>query len=84
MSERLHCDYCDKLIRENETRFELLINEISIETEIIPEICISIDLCSDECLKATLNLGSKLLKYAWIPDGERLAKCFKEREIENE
>jgi hypothetical protein len=81
MSERLHCDYCDKYIPEGTPRYEIQITSVPHElvNESIPHVHISIDLCSEECLKKTLNLGEKILEWGHIPDGFYLEKCFKDR-----
>ncbi len=81
MSERLHCDYCDNYIPEGTPQYKIEITSIEsgLDDESIPYVHISLDLCSEKCLKKTVNLGERILEWGHIPDGSYLEKCFKER-----
>ena len=81
MSERLHCDYCDKYIRSDAfPPYTLELDAVYNHPERIPHLFLQ--LCSEECLKKSLNLGDRLLELRDVPDDYYLEKYFKEREQE--
>lgn len=68
MGSKTSCDYCDKIIDKETNHIDVCIEGI-IDSE--GTLILGLDLCSEECLKKTLNLGSKLLEYGCTPE-----KCY--------